>query len=233
MKKKTILGTSFLLISTIVIGGVASQAEKVGNTESKAAVKFKVSETPLSFAGNKATNIQFGEVAIEGNDKTYKAIYSGDTFTPDGASAPQFAAPSVTVKDDRGTMPGYSVSVKMTQQFTSSVKNTDTLKGAKLDLTATNAATDQTTSYRKAPTTFNTNVVVGEGVEAQPIFGANAGEGAGSWTVFFGNNVDSATQPDASVENDKVKLHLPGGNKIDTTATYTATLEWALEDTPL
>lgn len=233
MKKKTILGTSFLLISTFIIGGVASQAAEVGKTSSEATVKFKVSETPLRFAGNQATNIHFGEVAIEGNDTTYKAIYSADTFTPDGASAPQFAAPSVTVQDDRGTMPGYNVSVKMTQQFTSSVKDTDTLKGATLDLTATNAATDKKTSIRKAPTTFNTNVVVGEGVETQPIFGANAGEGAGSWTVFFGNNVDSETQPDASVKNDNIILHLPGGNNIDTTATYTATLEWALQDVPL
>jgi len=233
MKKRNILSASFLLISTIVIGGVSSQAAEVGKTTSDATVNFKLSDTPLRFAGNKATNIQFGEVIIEGNDTSYDAIYSDDTFTPDGASAAQFAAPSVTVQDDRGTMPGYKVSVAMTKQFTSSVKNTDTLKGATIELSATSSATDKVTSIRKAPTDFKTNVVVGEGIASQPIFGAKQTEGAGAWTVFFGDNVDSATKPDATVKNDKVKLHLPGGNNIDTKATYTATLEWALDDTPL
>lgn len=227
MKKVNKLG-SIVLLSAVVLAAGATVSE-AAPANSKASVEFQTSDVPLDFADAKATNISFGKVNIEGNNATYDAIYTGDKFTEFGG-AEKFASPSVTVKDDRGTMPGYHVEVAMTKQFTHT-DNTSVIRGAEVEVSTTSAKSAYDTAIRKAPTSFESNVKLGDGIANQRIFGANATEGAGTWTFFMGDLVDSDKDSSGKeVRNNKVKLHVPGGNSIKTDAGYTADLTWTLID---
>lgn len=235
--------SSVLLLSGVVLGlgANASQAAEVATANSKATVEFEKNSVPLGFEGAKATDISFGKVIISGNTETYDAVYTDSKFTPysedSTAREEYYAAPYVSVRDDRGTMPGYKVTVKMTKQLTDA-KNGNTLKGATIELETTNVDTDKVLGERVKPTHMS-KVVVGESDFAatsptgpHTVFGAQKGEGAGTWNFFFGANVKSATKPDNTVKNDKVKLTVPGGNSIVDGSSYEGELLWSLDDTP-
>lgn len=231
MKKMTKVVALATLLSVAVLNGASvSQAAEVGSAGSKGSVDFRVSDTPLKFVDGGATDISFGQVEISGDSETYDAIYNDTKFTKFGGTE-QFSPLKVSVKDDRGTMPGYKVKVAMTKQFTNDTAAVKTLVGATVELSSTDAFTNKELASRIAPTTFNTNVVVGEGVAAQEVFGAKTGEGSGTWAFFFGDLKD-APKPEATVKNDKVKLHLPGGASKENGKEYVADLTWSLEDTP-
>ena len=227
--------SSVLLLSGVILGLGAnvSQAAIVGTAGSKATVEFEKKGTPLAFEGVGATDISFGKVKISGNIETYDAVYTDSKFTKIGGEE-EYAAPYVSIRDDRGTMPGYKVYVKMTKQLKDATNN-NTLNGATIELETTNVETDQPIGSRIKPTHMS-KVIIGESDITSTghggvIFGAQDGEGAGTWNFFFGTNVKSATKPDNTVKNDKVKLIVPGGNSIVDGASYEGELLWSLDDT--
>jgi len=224
---------SVVLLSGVVLGlgSTATKAAVVGNAKSTASVDFIKKDVPLGFADTGATSISFGKVIISGNNEVYDAVYTDSKFTSVADHVEKYASPNVSVRDDRGTMPGYSVDVAMTKQLADKTNANATLKGAEIELTSTYSDTNLDVGNRVKPTTFG-KVTVGEGIPAKEIFGAKVGEGAGTWNFFFGDSITSSTKPDNTVKNTSVKLYVPGGNSIAENSSYEGELTWALNDTP-
>lgn len=162
---------------------------------------------------NYISNFNFGETIVSGADKVYFAEL--DTITDEEGTerkVPNF----VSVEDNRGTNQGWQL--KVTQNSQLATENLEELEGAELSFQDLNQMRDVT--YQ--PNLASDQVLrIGNAVN---IADASEGNGAGSWTIAFG---DSETAGKA------IKLDVPGESKKIKGVEYKTTLTWDLGDAPL
>jgi len=165
--------------------------------------------------------LHFGKGVISSADEVYYAEPQ-TVITTDGTE--QKRPNYVQVTDNRGSRSGWVFTVTQVDQFISG--NSSELKGAQIRITemTVNSKMDD-----GAPQTLN-NVQLTPGHTAV-IMSAAAGTGAGTWVDYFGPVANIDVNGSESLKNVGVSLFVPGSTPKES-AVYSATLVWALADTP-
>jgi len=160
----------------------------------------------------------FGTQKITSNDKSYFAELPVDAMSSD--EIPYY----VQVTDVRGSGAGWSLTAKMTDQFSD---GTNALAGAEINLV--NVASEAQTGTTAPSGTYD-GVLKYDAVNDTSVKLASAAvnEGMGVSAVRFGDTVryGSTLTADKSVE-----LTIPGSTQVYAN-TYKATIKWTLGATP-
>lgn len=178
---------------------------------------------PLSL--DYASSWNFGEQKITTKDKIYYANTQKVTDPAVGPD-PYEVANYVQVTDLRGTLAGWSVSVKQNGQFKTA--EGATLEGAQIQL---NNGTHETASASAAPGTVQETITLaadGNGSAAN-VMAAATQQGGGTHILRFGSN-DGATPKESSMAQG-VQLTVPGRTE-KLAKQYTTKLTWTLSDVP-
>lgn len=220
---KSVLTLS-LLASTLATGVVVNAENKADGTEvdSTAAVELVKGGDKAALHIDSVTAINFGKQPISGDTAVYNARYTADGAITEGGIT-TYIAPTVKIKDDRGTNNGWNLQVKVSE-FKS---GTNILEGAQLSMTPT-------TSYvHENPTAVPSNIKKEITDNAEDIIVAGKDQGVGTSSYSFGEYSSAMSDEWAeSVKNDKVQLRIPGASKKITDANYVATLTWTIVDGP-
>ncbi|PEF45192.1 cell surface protein [Bacillus cereus] len=257
--KVTTLGTA-ALCGTLLFSGLgnalAAPGEIPANRDTDATVKFVPNEDPTNPVdpenpgtevepenpdGSKpdpgtngplsldyASSLDFGTNVISTKDEVYNAKAQK---LKDGSYVPNYAQ----VTDNRGTLKGWSLSVKQNGQFKSSTDGKE-LQGAQITF---NHAVVNSISESAKPGTVKESFVLnpdGSGNGTNVVV-AGEGEGAGTWTYHFGDqsHIKAATDKDGNdlgyKESDSITLEVPGKSE-KLADSYKTTLTWTLTDTP-
>lgn len=241
------LATIAALSATILAGGATAFAEEAREVQTQGEVTFipnteeetvvippetepevlipplVPSTGPLTIAY--APSMNFGVHPISNQDQTYSMLAEMQELADGSGQTPYVSF--AQVQDTRGTNEGWTLSVTASE-FTSSTQNSE-LTGAQISLlnpiinyNGNNAA--------NAPTAHASTLNLVPGA-ATTIMEAAEGQGAGSSSVVWGNQVALNDSTDAEVLNDAIQLFVPGTTAKDAT-TYTADLSWELTATP-
>ncbi|PEK57850.1 WxL domain-containing protein [Bacillus wiedmannii] len=165
---------------------------------------------PLSI--DYASSLDFGKQKITSTDQVYKA--AAQKFT-DRGEGPNYAQ----VTDNRGTETGWSLQVKQDGQFKSD--SGKELTGA--EITFKNGVVNTVSASPKpsvVKSSFNLTPE-GNGV-AENIMSAQAGEGAGTYVLAFGDDATAA---------ESIELSVPG-KTTKYAEKYSTSLTWTLTDVP-
>lgn len=242
------LGTmSALLISTAVLGGEIFAAEVSRN--SNAVVVFEENTDPTNpvnpldpdkpvlpvdtidpdggipegTAGPLSidfiSSLNFGKQKISSVDQIYfaKPQLVKDI---DGNSEEEVSL-FAQITDNRGTLDGWSLSVKQNGQFNNGAATHSELVGAKIEFLNGEIASSSVT----IPSFINSSIDVtadGEGASTV-VMAASEGEGSGTFVYRLGNE---------SSLKESAKLSVPGSTVKMKEATYRTTLTWTLNDVP-
>ncbi|MGX7031707.1 WxL domain-containing protein [Vagococcus zengguangii] len=140
------------------------------------------------------------------------------------------------ITDKRGTLSGWTLKVKQEAQFKTGDND---LNGAELSF---KQATFATTASEKELALMEETVTFDPGVE-YTVLGAADGQGAGTYTYYFGSSSaltdgpmsfrdDTGEVVEKTVKlNESVNLHVPG-SAVKRAAVYTTNLLWTLSDVP-
>jgi len=160
----------------------------------------------------------FGTQDITTTAKSYFAILPVDAVSRE--KVPYY----VQVTDVRGTGAGWSLTAKMTSQFSD---GTNLLAGAKIDLSniTSKAQTGSTAPSGLFEGTLEYDEVNDSTVK---IATAAVNEGMGVTTIRFG---DTARNGDTPTADESVKLTIPASTQVYAN-TYKATIKWTLGATP-
>lgn len=185
------------------------------------------------------SSFDFGVQKITSTDQVYQAKAQIITDKDGNAkNVPNYAQ----VTDNRGTLAGWSLSVKQNGQFKDSTGKE--LTGATINIAN---ASIQTASESTVSTLSKTMTLDALGA-SQGVMSANKGEGAGTFVYQMGstagikeNNaaLESNGSKDAAgfdktgkrVDSADVTLNVPG-KTVKMADTYKTTLTWTLSDTP-
>lgn len=170
----------------------------------------------------------FGKVPMSGNNAKYTANLDKlkDTPTSDPHEVPNF----IQVTDNRGTNAGWSLGVRMVQEFTTA--NNVTLDNTSITFKNTEMF-KRSSNESNAPSVFSADkkVTISLANTGLSMIGAAKGtgnEGIGSWAVTHGH-VNGATPANAA---ESVELFVPGKSTKVKGEAYTAKVEWVLTDEP-
>lgn len=173
-----------------------------------------------------ASSIDFASNKISTKDEVYKAKAQK---LADGRFVPNYAQ----VTDTRGTLKGWSLSVKQNGQFTSA--SGKVLTGAEISFSNGSVISISESTAPTAKTTFKLNPD-GLGEETNVMAAAN-GQGGGTWVYRFGDTANIADALDDKgtskgySETDSVTLAVPA--KADKVAEkYSTSLTWTLASLP-
>lgn len=193
---------------------------------------------PLSL--DYASSFDFGVQKITSTDQTYQ-VKAQMVKAKDGSmkAVPNYAQ----VTDNRGTLKGWSLSVKQNGQFTSETSK-KSLTGATINIAnaSISTASESSASFVKSSLTLDTAGA------AQVVMGAKDGEGAGTFVyqmgkatnlkenanaLAAGGSKDAAGKDmsDKRVESSDVTLKVPGGTQ-KMSEKYATKLTWTLTDAP-
>lgn len=213
------------LLSTLFLGSSALAA-----TISNSTATFK--EDPIGpLRVENVTDIQFGDIYTSGDKATYDAIYvAGDEFTPHSGTK-KFAPLNITTVDSRGTNDGWQLQAKMDGAFKTA--DNDSIPNATLTLEATEFASTTPSDERVAPSVKSGRIELSATGSAVTVASAKSGEGIGTWTTLFGDQMDDIGTVTAPKRNNKVQLTVPGGNNIKENKEYSTTVVWTLLNTPV
>lgn len=180
-----------------------------------------------------ASSLQFGTNKISTSAQTY---YAHAQQYASGDQRPDF----VQVTDKRGTLAGWTLSVKTANQFHLSnvdpatttedkAKPGDYINGAAINFTSGQVQGDQGT----APGTVKASLSLGNA--DQTIVTAAANQGAGTWIYRLGaseNDYDTtAKTAAATATKGPITLTIPEASVVKA-GNYTTNLVWTLSDTP-
>lgn len=168
------------------------------------------------------TAFDFGTIKISGNTEVYDAQLPTPNFTTGGEQErPNF----VQVTDNRGNNAGWSLTAKISKQFTN---GTSTLTGSKLSLNNAWAEAQAPDLAAYTPTVSQGVVLTTDA--SSLIATAPLNKGMGTWNILYGtlNPAEQATKGDA---RKSVTLEIPG-TVSKTEGAYTAEIDWTLNNTP-
>lgn len=241
--KLAILGA---VLSSSILLGSSVFAEEVGTRDTGAQIIFEVNTDPVNpvdpidpevpvdpvdpidpevpvdpgtngpLSLDYASSLNFGKQKITSIDKTYFAQPQTVKYE-DGKEGivPLYAQ----VTDNRGTLKGWSLSVKQNSQFKAGEKE---LTGAKIEFINGQIST---VSESPVPSIVKTSFDLtsnGNG-ESTNIMAAAVEEGAGTFVYRFGDDKTKA---------ESVKLSVPGKTTKMKDVAYKTTLTWTLNDVP-
>lgn len=248
------LATVAALTTTILAGGAASAfADEVRDVSSTGQIEFTPSDNeelevlppeegpdveiqpelpgttgPLSIV--KVAHMDFGSQVISNQDQTYNMVAEMQPLRETGELVPYVSF--AQVQDVRGNNAGWNLQVSMSE-FTSNTQN-NTLTGAEIEFV------DSRIQYEginqdNAPGNHAAGLVLSPNNSAVSVMTADSGKGAGASSVVWGDQADLNAQfADENVEvveNDMIRLSVPGSTAKDAT-TYTSILSWELTSTP-
>lgn len=241
MKKTFILSTSLAFLVTVVLGTTASAVDYGTNGQVTFAPDTSVNPpvdptnpdpanpvvpidptdplgpnpgTPGPLSIDYASSFQFGEQAISTVDKVY---YAAIQKFADATTGPNY----VQVTDKRGTLEGWSLSVKQNSQFATAA--TDELTGAKITLKNASVASDLSGDTTLIPSTVSTELELTPDGSEQTVVTADVNQGVGTWVYRFGS--------DSTVGATSVELAVPG-KTVKRAAQYSTTMTWILQTIP-
>lgn len=177
-----------------------------------------------------ASTISFGTNKISTKDQVYNALAQMGRAVDEYRYLPNY----VQVTDTRGTLKGWTLSVKQNGQF-KSVTSNKVLTGAEITFSSGQTASISESPAPTATGTFSLNPD-GTGV-VENVMKAAEGQGAGTWVYRFGNasNVIEVPHPEIpslTVETNTVRLSVPGStNKVS--EEYKTSLTWTLSNLPV
>lgn len=198
--------------------------------------------TPGPLSLDYASSFDFGVQKISSSDQTYQAK-AQMIKAKDGSmkAVPNYAQ----VTDNRGTLKGWSLSVKQNGQFTS-----ETSKKALTGATINIANASISTASESPASVVASNVTLDAEGASQVVMGAKDGEGAGTFVYLMGkaenvkenanalkdeatNSKDAAGKDTSEkrIESSDVTLKVPGGTQ-KMSEKYATTLTWTLTDAP-
>lgn len=188
------------------------------------------------------SNFDFGIQKISSTDQTYQA--KAQMVKTKGGSmkaVPNYAQ----ITDNRGTLEGWSLSVKQNGQFISETSK-KSLTGATINITNASLSTG---SESPASIILPNLTLNAEGA-SQIVMGVKTGEGAGTFVYQMGKvenlkeNIDAVKdestgskdaagkdKADTRIESSDVTLKVPGGTQ-KMSEKYATTLTWTLADAP-
>lgn len=186
---------------------------------------------PLSIV--KAARMNFGKQVISNQTKEYNMVAEMQQLR--GTEGDENKVPYVSfaqVQDVRGDNSGWDLKVSMTD-FTSQTQN-NVLTGAEIEFVDSRIqyeGIDQTL----APSNHSAGLVLRPNDAGVSVMTAEAEKGAGVSSVVWGDQADLnaqfANEEIEVVENDSIRLSVPGTTAKDAT-TYQSTLTWELSTTP-
>lgn len=230
---KAILAMSLVATTLTLAGGVTQAATSADRTvvDSKATITLVHGEGPLApLHIDHVTDIFFGKQPISGDTIVYNARYVEDEKVVDENGATKYIAPTVQIKDNRGTNNGWVLKVAVSDFTTEKDGKVETLAAAQLSMKPTTAYKYQNPT---ADVTGAKSKKIDLNATAQTIIAAEAGEGIGTSTYSFGEYSDVVSDEWAkTVRNEDVQLTVPGASAKILDATYDATLTWSIEDAP-
>lgn len=253
------LATVAALSTTILAGGGQALAEEVRDVTTDGQVEFIPNDTdeteveppetgpdveippvgpegqagPLTIAY--APTLDFGQQVISNQDQAYSLVAEMQTLTNPEEGGPT-EVPYVSfaqVQDTRGTNAGWDLRVTLSD-FTAENTQNDTLTGSRIEFRLPRLQYNGN-NPANAPAVHSESLMVEAGGAARSVLSAKERTGAGTSSVVWGDQTDLNAQfadEDINIiENDFVKLHVPGATVKDA-AMYTATLDWELNDVP-
>lgn len=248
------LATVAALTTTILAGGAASAfADEVRDVSSTGQIEFTPSDNeelevippeegpdvdievevpgttgPLSIV--KVAHMDFGSQVISNQDQTYNMVAEMQPLRETGELVPYVSF--AQVQDVRGNNAGWDLQVSMSE-FTSNTQNS-VLTGAEIEFV------DSRIQYEginqdNAPGNHAAGLVLSPNNAGVSVMTAETGQGAGASSVVWGDqanlNAQFADEEIEVVENDMIRLSVPGSTAKDAT-TYTSVLNWELTTTP-
>lgn len=181
--------------------------------------------TPGPLSIDYASHLSFGHNKITNKDMIYYADAQGFSG---GAIAGEYRGNYVQVTDKRGTLTGWTLTVKQDGQFSSeSAKKAKELKGAEIRLT--NSVAETVATDAELPTVVD--AVLDPSGSEQLIMSAADGQGDLTWVDRFGEAEAMEVEGKVVQKNKAVTLSLPGATSKEAVK-YTTSLIWTLTDTP-
>lgn len=186
---------------------------------------------PLSIM--KAAHMDFGTQVISNQLKHYNMV--AEMQQRRGTTGDENKVPYVSfvqVLDERGSNDGWDVQVSLSD-FVSNSQN-DVLTGAEIEFVG-GWIRYEGINQENAPSAHADGLVISPTTGARSVMTAEAGKGALTSSVVWGNQADLdaqfADEDVEVVENDAIRLTIPGSTAKDAT-TYTSVLTWELTSTP-
>jgi hypothetical protein len=247
------LATIAALTTTILAGGTAAFANEVRDVETDGQVIFVPNEEeetevappepgpdveippvgpegqtgPLTIAY--APTMDFGTQVISNKDMAYNMV--AELQQLEGTEGDDNKVPYVSfaqVQDTRGNNAGWDLSVTLSA-FESGTQNNE-LRGAQIEFVSPRLQYNGN-NENNAPTIHEAGLRLDASGDKQDILTAAETKGAGTSSVVWGDqaslNTQFADETVEVVENDAIKLHVPGATAKDA-AVYEATLTWNL-----
>ncbi len=177
---------------------------------------------PLTIAY--APTMDFGQQVITNQDKSYSMVAEEQPLTDGGEMVPYISF--AQVQDTRGTNAGWDLRVTLSD-FTADTQN-DTLHGAQIEFVSSRLA--YVGNEGNEPQIHKAELTLEAGGDANSVLSAEAGKGAGTSSVLWGDQKDLDSQ-EGTVLNKDIVFHIPGSTAKDE-ADYEATLTWELLQTP-
>lgn len=174
-----------------------------------------------------ASSFSFGVNKISNKDQVY---YADAQYYEQYEPTPNY----VQVTDHRGTLAGWTLTVKQVGQFQSTENVTyKTLPGVAVSLN--NIGINSTVTDIDPPTSPNSIFLVPDSSE-QLVLQANSGQGAGTWEEYWGElETVNQEKPDGTNGNrlvtKAVSLTVPGKTPKSAT-TYATTFIWSIKEIP-
>ncbi|MBE9896256.1 WxL domain-containing protein [Enterococcus casseliflavus] len=251
------LATVAALTTTILAGGAASAfADEVRDVTSNGQIEFTPSEDeelevippeqgpdgpdvdievevpgttgPLSIV--KVAHMDFGSQVISNQDQVYNMVAEMQPLRETGELVPYTSF--AQVQDVRGNNAGWDLQVSMSE-FTSNTQN-NVLTGAEIEFVDSRIQYEGI-NQENAPSNHAAGLVLSPNNAGVSVMTAETGQGAGASSVVWGDQADLnaqfADEEIEVVENDMIRLSVPGSTAKDAT-TYTSTLNWELTTTP-
>lgn len=183
---------------------------------------------PLSIT--KAVTMDFGSQVISNQDQTYNMVAEMQPLRETGELVPYVSF--AQVQDLRGTNAGWDLQVSLSD-FESQTQN-NILTGAAITFVDGSISYDGN-NQTNTPTAHDAGLTILPNGAARSVMTAEEGKGAGASSVVWGNQADLnaqfADEEVEVVENDAIRLFIPGTTAKDAT-TYESTLTWELTATP-
>ena len=237
MKKQSIV--SVLLLSSMVLSSATTLAASPGASEGSPAerdtagqVVFEENNEPTTpvdpidpdvpvepgtdgpLSLDYASAFNFGKQKIISKDKVYYAATQEVIIDGVHSQKPLYAQ----VTDGRGSLAGWSLSVKQNGQF--KTDDGQELVGAKIKFIN---GQKETVMESDAPSTVTTDVeLVADGSASSLLMQAEEGQAAGTWIYRLG---------DLDTMGESVQLHVPG-KSTKLKEKYTTELTWSLSTLP-
>jgi hypothetical protein len=250
-KKLILLPLSTLLLCNAAIIGFAAESHEIetvgdvtftaGSGETEVVPPVPEPEVEIPPVGppeemgpltiSYAPTLSFGTQTISNANKEYNLVAEMQQVA--GTTGAENRVPYVSfvqVADTRGTNAGWKLSVTL-GKFLSNTVNSELL-GAAIEFVAPElvfSGNNQTI----APEVHENQLMLHAGGSKEMLLNAAEGKGAGRSSVVWGDqdDLDDQFENDVEVvENNGIKLHVPGNTAKDAT-TYSARLVWELEAT--